>query len=283
MFAKVVWGLGGTLALVALGVGAIHWTKPKVVIGGPATDAPRVALDQVNHAAFAELLEKYVDERGLVAYGRWKATPADIETLDRYLASLGAADLQAPTYGNAEIAFWLNAYNALTLKGILREYPTSSIRNHTSLLAGYNLWTDLLLPVDGRTYSLDDMEHDVLRGRLREPRVHFAVVCAAKGCPPLRNRPYTTADLDNELADNARRFFARPENFRVDAKERVVYLSEIFDWYGQDFAPTKSEQLQRIQRWLPDANSLEWINEPDVTVKFLKYDWDLNDQDPRKP
>src|SRR5262249_47479130 len=162
----------------------------------------------------------------------------DLEALDQYLASLGSVDLQAPTYGNAEIAFWINAYNALTLKGILEKYPTSSIRNHTSLVVGYNLWTDLLLPVDGRTYSLDDIEHDVLRGRLHEPRIHFALVCAAKGCPPLRNRPYALADLDNELADNARRFFARPENFRADAKERVVYLSELFDWYGQDFART---------------------------------------------
>jgi hypothetical protein len=271
------------LALAAVSVAALHWTKAKVVIGGPATNAPRVALDKVDHAALAKLLEKYVDERGLVAYGRWKATPADVETLDQYLASLGAADLQAPTYGNAEIAFWINAYNALTLKGILREYPTSSIRNHTSILGGYNLWTDLLLPVDRRNYSLDDMEHDVLRGRLREPRIHFAVVCAAKGCPPLRNQPYTTAGLDNELADNARRFFARPENFRVDAKDRVVYLSEIFDWYGQDFAHTTSEQLQRIRPHLPEAEDLGWIEKPDVTVKFLKYDWDLNDQDPKRP
>src|SRR5262245_20625031 len=121
MIAKVLWSLGGGLALVALGVLVLHWTKPKVVIGGPPGDAPRIALAQVDHQALAALLEKYVDDRGLVAYGRWKATPADVAALDQYLAHLGAVDLNASEQRSAQVAFWINAYNALTLKGILRE------------------------------------------------------------------------------------------------------------------------------------------------------------------
>jgi hypothetical protein len=282
MFAKVLWSLGGGLVLVALGVLGLHWTKPKVVIGGQAGDAPRIGVGQVDHQALAVLLEKYVDDQGLVAYGRWKATPADMAALDAYLAHLGSVDVSNSGQRNAEIAFWINAYNALTIKGILREYPTSSIRNHTSLIGGYNLWTDLLLPVDGREYSLNDMEHDALRGQLQEPRIHFALVCAAKGCPPLRNRPYTAGGLDNELADNARRFFARPENFRADSAGRVVYLSEIFDWYGADFGSSTAERLQKLRPYLPDADLLSWIENADVTVKYTKYDWALNEQTPAR-
>lgn len=280
MVAKVLWSLGGGVAVVALGVLALHWTKPKVVIGRPAADIPRVALDQVDHKELAALLGKYVDAQGLVAYGRWKATPADMAALDQYLAHLGAVDVDASEHRNAKVAFWINAYNAVTLKGILEKYPTSSIRNHTAVVGAYNLWTDLLLPVDGREYSLEDIEHGVLRGQLQEPRIHFALVCAAKGCPPLRNRPYTAAGLDDELADNARRFFARPQSFGADAARRVVYLSEIFDWYGADFGSTQAEQLQRLRPYLPNAESLSWIENADVTLKYTKYDWALNDQSP---
>src|SRR5262249_50767865 len=156
----------------------------------------RVDLDDVDHSAWDALLQKYVDDQGLVAYRRWKETPADLAALDRYLARLGAADVGAPADQAAQIAYWINAYNALTIKGILREYPTSSIRNHTAPVGGYNLWRDLLMEIDGRKYCLDDIEHATLRP-LGEPRIHFALVCAAKGCPPLWNRAWTVSNLED--------------------------------------------------------------------------------------
>jgi hypothetical protein len=272
--------LGLLLAVLIASALTVHWLRPRVVIEGPAAGSERVSLERVDHGLWDALLERYVDENGLVAYARWKKTPADADALDGYLARLGAVDLKLRAGHDAQVAFWINAYNALTIKGILREYPTTTIKNHTALFGGYNMWTDLLLEIDGEKYSLDDMEHVILRKRIGEPRVHFAVVCASIGCPPLRQRAYRAADLDSQLEDNARRFFTRPTSFRADAAGRTVYISELFDWYGTDFAPTPHEQLRVLRRYFPAAEKLSWIEETAVNVKYIEYDWDLNDQTP---
>lgn len=278
----IVLAAGGLVAAAGV-VLALHWFRPQVEVGGPAGQ-PRRSLDQVEHAAYDRLLQQYVDDEGLVAYARWKATPADLRALDDYLAGLGAVDLSAAASEPARLAFWINAYNALTLKGILAVYPTRSIRQHTPLLGGYNIWRDLRLWVDGQRWSLDDIEHGILRPR-GEPRIHFALVCASRGCPPLRNRAYTAESLEADLADNTRRFFARPANFRADPPLQTVYVSELLSprWYGQDFAPTPAEVIRRLRPYFPNAGQLAWLDEPDVVVGFLEYDWSLNDQAPLAP
>jgi hypothetical protein len=106
----------------------------------------------------------------------------------------------------------INAYNAVTVRGILREYPTSSIQNHAAKWLGYNIRKDLLLLVGGQPYSLDQIEHEILR-KLDEPRIHFAIVCASRSWPRLGNRAYTAADLENQLDFNTQAFFADPGNF----------------------------------------------------------------------
>jgi len=273
--------LGGALGVLLLAGGAVllvHWSRPRVVLEGPAAELPRRSLDQVDHAPFDALLRRYVDGEGLVAYGAWKANAADLKALQEYRAGLGAVHLAQPAARSAQLAFWINLYNALTIEGILREYPTSSIRNHTAPVGGYNLWTDLLTTVDGKPHSLDAIEHQVLRGALGEPRIHFALVCAAKGCPPLRNEAYTTARVEEQLHDNARRFFARPANFQADAGSRTVQLSELLDWYGSDFGPTPAEQLKALRPYFPGSAKLGWVEEDGVTLRFLEYDWALNDQ-----
>jgi hypothetical protein len=257
----------------------VHANRPRVHLDRPADDLPRVSLDHVDHSAWDALLQKYVDDQGLVAYRRWKASDADVQALDRYLARLGAVNLTSPAAKPAQLAYWINAYNALTIKGILREYPTSSIRNHTSPVGGYNIWRDLLIEIDGRSYSLDDIEHATLRP-MGEPRIHFALVCAAKGCPPLANRAWAGNNLEEMLTDRAERFFARPTNCRVDPAGRTVFLSELFEWYGTDFAPTPTDQVRLLRRYFPMANQLSWMDEGTLTVKYLDYDWSLNDQSP---
>ena len=113
--------------------------------------------------------------------------------IDRVLTTdingLSQANPQAHSTRHAKLAFWINAYNAVTVHGILREYPTSSIRNHTAKLAGYNIWKDLQLAIGGRAYSLDTMEHMILRPE-REPQIHFAIVCASIGLSRLLNEAY---------------------------------------------------------------------------------------------
>ena len=129
--------------------------------------------------------------------------------LAEYLRHLSQASRSQQASPQARMAYWINAYNALTIHGILREYPTSSIRNHTAKVFGYNIWDDLLLPVGDSHFSLNQIEHEVLR-KMAEPRIHFAIVCASNGCPPLSNRAYWASQLEQQLAEGCRRFFADP-------------------------------------------------------------------------
>jgi len=152
-------------------------------------------MDQIDHRSWDALLKRYVNQRGNVDYQAWKQSAADQRALDAYLAHLSSANPNAQALGAAKLAFWINAYNAVTIKGILREYPTSSIRNHTAKLFGYNIWDDLLLTVGGKPYSLNHMEHEVLR-KMGEPRIHFAIVCASISCPRLLNEAYTASRLE---------------------------------------------------------------------------------------
>jgi hypothetical protein len=220
-----------------------------------------------------------VDDRSLVAYAKWKDNADDLKALDQYLTRMGCVDLSKNASKDDQLAYWINVYNALTIRGILREYPTTSIRNHTAKLGGYNIWKDLLLWVDGKNYSLDDIEHKILR-KMGEPRIHFAIVCASIGCPPLANRAYTGKNLNSQLAANARRFFAQPANFRADGRSRTVYVSELLKWYGTDFAATPAEQMKVLRPYFPSPDGLGWIDASGLTVRYLDYDWSLNDQRP---
>jgi len=269
--------LAGGLVLVAAAMIVASPTAAlagsKVEVGRRCTESERPSLDEVKHDDFDALLQRYVDDRGMVSYAAWKSKPGDLKACDAYLIRMGCVDLKKPAAREAKLAYFINVYNALTLHGILREYPTTSIRNHTSKLGGYNIWKDLVVWIEDRTYSLEDIEHKVLR-KLGEPRIHLAVVCASKGCPQLANRAYTAEGLDGQLTANGKRFFARPENFQADARSKTVSISQLFEWYGTDFAPTSAEQLRVLQPMLP-VDVSGWAG---VKVRYLNYDWSLNDR-----
>lgn len=242
--------------------------------GGPENAVP---LDRVDHSTWDKLLQKYVDRDGMVNYKAWKASESDGRALKQYLATLGAADANAPTTKQGKLAFWINAYNALTVQGILDVYPTSSIRNHTAKLVGYNIWDDLLLPVGGEKYSLNRIEHEILR-KLGEPRIHFAIVCASIGCPRLLNEAYTPEKVESQLDENARDFFARQKNLQVDFANRKVRVSSILDWFGEDFGPTPEKGLAGLAKQMPDETARKLIASEDFSVSYLDYDWSLNEQ-----
>jgi hypothetical protein len=246
---------------------------PTVLVGEPCPPGQRAPLAAVDHEPFGALLARFVDDRGRVAYAAWKADAAAVAALHAYLAALGRADVDAPSTREAALAFWINAYNALTLAGVLRVYPTGSIRDHTGRVFGFNIWKNLRLHAGGRTVSLAGIEHGILRG-LDDPRVHFGLVCASNSCPALPRGAYTAAAVDEQLAASARAFLARPDVVRVGPDGRVEALSRLFKWYGTDFAPTTAGQLDALRPFLPaDAD-------PDrpPAVAYLPYDWSLNDQ-----
>lgn len=241
--------------------------------------AKLVSMVEIDHSTWNDLLVKYVDRNGRVDYKSWHAHPADLTLLDSYLNTLSTASLanDGQTEPSQKLAFWINAYNAVTIKGILREYPTTSIRNHTPKLWGYHIWHDLKLHVGHKPYSLDEIEHQVLR-KMGEPRIHFAIVCASIGCPRLLNEAYVPDRIDDQLTLNAKDFFSRQQNFRHDAAKNRFYLSSIMNWFAEDFGSDQASVLNRIANWLPGQAAATAASRNAVSVSYLDYDWNLNSQ-----
>ena len=246
-----------------------------VVVGNPVPQGQQVSIDQISHESFNQLLHRFVNDKGQVNYGQWKNSAAATQALDSYLASLSSANPQLQSNRANQLAYWINAYNALTIKGILREYPTSSIRNHTSETGGYNIWKTLFLPVGNQHYNLDSIEHKILR-KMNEPRIHFAIVCASHSCPRLHMRAYVGQHLEAQLVHNTQNFFANRENFRWDPASRTFYLSEIIQWFGSDFGATQADQLRYLSTYMP-ANAQSAALQNAGSVSFLPYSWALNE------
>lgn len=249
----------------------------KAYLGAQVAAGKQVSMDRIDHSTWDAILHKYVDENGMVNYRALKASSGDTQALDGYLRTLSAANVQTKASAQAKLAFWINAYNAVTVRGILREYPTKSIRDHTAKLYGYNIWKDLQLYVGGKPYSLEQIEHQILR-KMREPRIHFAIVCASIGCPRLLNEAYVPSRIQEQLETNARDFFARSQNFRYDQGRQRIYLSAILDWFGEDFGSNRAEQLRKIAGWLPTKAAQQAAKQNSVQVSFLDYNWNLNEQ-----
>ncbi len=275
-FLMSVGFIGAAVAFTFLG-GRGEEANGKPPLGRTWKSSELASLDEIDHTAWDELLRDYVDGQGLVDYKRWKASPQDVAKLDGYLAELSRGSTQAAAGREAQLAFWINAYNAVTVKGILQVYPTTSIRNHTAKVVGYNIWDDLPLRVGGQGYSLNDMEHKILR-KMDEPRIHFAIVCASIGCPRLLNEAYVPGRLEEQLAGNAAHFFAQPQNFRFEAPQNTVYLSSILEWFGEDFGSNKAAVLERIAPMLPSEEARAAALSEGVRVAYLEYDWNLNEK-----
>jgi hypothetical protein len=239
--------------------------------------AGSVSVEQIDHSSWDLLLRKYVDGNGMVNYRGLRTSAADRGKLQAYLNLLSTANPRAQASKDAQLAFWINAYNAVTVEGILQKYPTTSIRNHTAKVAGYNIWHDLKLYVAGTPYSLDYMEHKILR-KLDEPRIHFAIVCASIGCPRLLNQAYMPKTLNEQLELNSKDFFSRQQNFRYNASANLFEMSAIIDWFGSDFGANKAAQLAKISRWLPTDAARRAAATGSVRVQTLDYDWKLNEQ-----
>ena len=266
-----------TMAVALTGLASLANAGQKVTVGRAVPAQQQVSMDRIDHAAWNQLLQNFVNEQGEVDYRSWHASTAARESLDSYLNTLSTASTSVPAARESQFAFWINAYNAVTIKGILREYPTTSIRNHTAKLVGYNIWKDLLLNVGDTQISLNDMENEVLR-KMGDPRIHFAIVCASHSCPRLLNQAYTGQELENQLLINTKQFFANPENFQYDVNQRQFRISSILDWFKTDFGSDQAAQLRTIARYLPTQAAYDAAVADSVRVSYLDYDWSLNEQ-----
>jgi hypothetical protein len=253
------------------------------------------AEQNFNYESYSIPLGKYVDDNGMVDY---RALKADRKELDAFAVALGNLSPEAfGTWAEAEkIAFWINAYNGLTLKAILDHYPiepsfVASLRfpkNSIRQIPG--VWDKLEFRIMGRNMTLDEIEHSRLRENFNEPRIHVALVCAAMGCPSLRNEPFEAEQLSEQLDDQTTRFLGNPKKFRIDRSEGRVYLSPIFDWFGGDFVKSygtdmkfskhkKDERavLNFVSSYL-NKDDTDYLWNGDYDIEYLDYDWTLNEQ-----
>jgi hypothetical protein len=207
-------------------------------------------------ADYTEVLATHVDNNGMVDYA---ALSRERKPLDDYVRSL---ENPATDGWNEQdwIAFWINAYNARTLQVIIDHYPVEGIRKIPGA------WTKLRAPILGKERTLDEIEHKILRKQYREPRIHMALVCAAKSCPKLRTEPYTGAKLDEQLADQSRDFLSQADRFKIDGK--YARLSPIFKWFKKDFGSVPGFINRYSGR---DISGMK--------IKYQHYDWSLNEQE----
>ena len=233
----------------------------------------------MDHGAFDQLLHAHV-ANGMVDYDAFAKSP----DFARYLKRL--ADTDPATLGrNEQLALWINAYNAYTIQLINKHGERGSIRNinKTFGIKAYGPWKEKLAVVGGHAYGLDEIEQDIVRKRYQEPRIHFALVCAAMGCPPLRSEAYVGSRLGAQLDDQARTFLLQsPTKNRVDVAARTVYLSPIFVEfrdYIQDFGGSNASVGKFIARFHPAGPAKDLLLSGDFKTVVTNYDWTLNSQE----
>ena len=251
---------------------ALNILIPSLILTLPAMVHSQDDFDH-SHAALNQILATHVDDEGLVDYDALSAAP---EQLLSYLGELAFVskgqfdDWSEPQ----QLAFLINAYNAETLQLIVDHYPIKSIKQIGGLFG--DPWELPAVNLFGETMSLNHLENGIIRANYPdEPRVHFALVCAALGCPPLRNEAFTAAALDTQLDEQARQFLGTPFKNYVSEKNGSLYLSPIFDWYGSDFGSTEADLIAALKPYLPAEAAANLADDPKI-ASYTFYDWELN-------
>ena len=232
-----------------------------------------------DHSLFTQVLAAHVKD-GLVDYDALKTD----KRLPRYLAQLAATDPATLPNDRERLAFWLNAYNAYTLDLVVKKQPKRSITQIGTggLVLGSVLkttaWDIPIAVVGGRKYTLNEIEHEVIRAKFKDARAHFALNCASGSCPVLRTEAYEADDLDEQLDDQGRQFLADSTKNSFDLATKTAHLSSIFKWYQGDFGASDAQALLAAAKFAPPGirNAIE-ADPKAWKVKFLAYDWSLNE------
>jgi hypothetical protein len=226
--------------------------------------SPVIAND---HRLFDQVLQAHVSD-GFVDYGGIQAD----ERFRMYLDYLENADPDSLATRDEKLAFWINAYNALAIKGVLDGLSTGSFLSRLRFFS-----TDHRLA--GRQIDLDDLEHEIIIP-FAEPRVHFAIVCASSSCPKLRSEAYVADRLEQQLELNTRAFINNQTKNRIDKTHRTARISKIFDWYADDFEAHSTTVQQYLGQYVDDPEIAQGLRNDEYQVWYLDYDWSLNGSKP---
>lgn len=220
------------------------------------------------HAKWDYLVKTHVDANGMVDY---KGMEADREILESYLARLSAYPPDKKTWSdNKRLAYWINAYNAFTVKLIIDNYPVKSIKDLGGDIYKVNTtWDKKFIKIGNETLDLNNIEHKKIRKEFDDPRIHMAVNCASMSCPKLRNEAYTAEKLDQQLNDQVKDFLQSDKN---DLNPEAPKVSSIFKWYAGDF----KKDYKSVKAFINAYASADI--KPGVELEYKAYDWSLNEQ-----
>lgn len=216
------------------------------------------AIESIDHTLWNTLVSKYVSKEGTVNYKGFKK---DEKALQTYLEVLQKNTPAASWSKNEKLAYWINAYNAFTVRLILDHYPLKSIKDIK------DPWGKDFIVIGENTYSLEDIEHKILR-KMNEPRIHFAINCASYSCPKLANKAYTTATLDQQLEAAAKNFVNDPSKNSISKDS--IEISKIFSWFSGDF-----EEQGSIIDFLNTFSTIKI--DKNAKVRYKSYNWNLNE------
>jgi len=221
----------------------------------------------MNHDIWHELLQQHVSANGKVNY---KGFQTDKARLDEYLTLLNTHHPNDKNWSdNEQLAYWINAYNAYTVELVLKHYPIESIKKIKNGLPFINsVWDIEFIEIEGNTYNLNHIEHEILRKQFDEPRIHFAIVCASISCPNLLNEAFTANQIDKQLATQARSFIN--DTSKNELSPNHAKLSKIFSWFKGDFTK-KTTLVEYLNQYTNTKIST------DAKVNYLDYDWGLNE------
>ncbi|MCK5126176.1 MAG: DUF547 domain-containing protein [candidate division Zixibacteria bacterium] len=238
-------------------------------------------LQPIDHqwVDYASLLTDYVSE-GLVDYKTMKADRARVDAL---ISTIASADISEVSK-DRQLTFYINSYNIITLRSIVDAYPVKSIKDIDGV------WKKKKWTVSGREVTLNELENDIIREEFSEPRIHFALVCAAKGCPPLISVPYLGDILRQQLAKSGKQYVTNTKFNWIDTDNKTIGLSQLFEWYGEDFHEKYYIPATLLTLCQEDNASVNYIlshypkdrqealRAINFSVKYLKYDWSLNEK-----
>ena len=238
---------------------------------------PSVAFAQAepDYTQWNRILATYYNPAHGMDYGALKAK--DARTLQTLRAALSRTNVAA-LKPKAQLAYWINVYNINTVATIVEAYPVESIRDiSTDPIIRLNVFKKERVPVGNELLSLDEVENKKIRDGFHDARIHFAINCAAKSCPPIRPEAYTGDKLDAQLDDQARRFLASNVRFKRDGDELTIHTTKIMDWFGDDFDKWGGGRVAFIRKYMPADKQQLIAQAKETDVEYDDYDWALND------
>jgi len=265
----------GALLIIACALAVVSGCGSRSASPSAESVAPTSAAAAVSpsptpfdHALFDEILRAHV-EKGFVDYAGIKAQ--DLKKLRSYLDGLAAADPERFAGRDDELAFWLNAYNAFVIAGVLERYPDIA-----SVMDVPGFFTDKAWGAAGQLRSLNEIENEIIRPRFEDPRIHFILVCAGRSCPPLQDAAMQAATLQSDLGRATREALNNTTYVQVDAQAKRLRLTRIMSWYKQDFVASDGSLEAFLARYLAEPAKSR-IAAGGLSVEFMDYDWSLND------